>query len=491
MDETIKDLKTQIQSILDEKLISNDQNNISYLNRKQELLYEKLQSVLYEKISTLSISDTEEDRVQTEKIYIDPVEFPGFLFLHDSIVKAYGICPHLKIEDSYNSIKEKRHYWLKQKNDKGKLYYELYDKIINEKDIKISMKKKSNLEDEIHVIINSILDVKHKEMYNDALLMLDEYASARLKTKKIKEKYKKIVYIFSEIYKECHIGIHEYVSEKAHVDILINTDDSFNDENEQIRFLKEHFKDYIEKYKKLNSELNQHSKYCKNTKKHLLLAWETCSNDKNEIFIQTGKYFKKWSCLKQEEQIERLESFTKYYISKKIYINENHGEQQDKILFKQEHEENLFSFLKNAIINNELKYTYMKWNIKTGVIDNISALNIEMSPEQNLVFSFQTKTNTKQKTSTIKTIMTKENEQKINEYILTFILKNKGDNKVKSAETKQDTKDDPSIMDICFEQIKLKLNYKKLSKSDKIILTQKYNDIYAIIEKNKKRILNN
>jgi hypothetical protein len=486
IDGEIQDIKTEIQSILDEKDKTTEQDKLFYLENNQDSLLIKLQNLLYSKISISQISliepnlneinqDTNEKNTndQESNTYTDTLEFPGMLFFHESIMKMYGLCPFLKLNDSYENVNEQRSYWLKNQQDRGKTYYELYDKIINEKDIKYLSKRKNLLEEEIQTIINSILDVKHKELYNNALVLLEEYISSKLKTKKIKEKYKNIVFIFSEIFENCHIGIHEYVSEMMDVNIIINANNSF-DKNEQIRMLREHFKDYIEKYKALKIELDTVIKYSKNTKKHLLNAWNTYINTKeSDIYIQTGKYFKKWSCLSEEEHLERLESFSKYFISRKLNFKNS-----DNIYFKKEEIDHLFNFLKDSYKKKELKFNYLKWNIKTGVIDCMPGLIIENSLKNtdSLVFSFKIKPVVPKRPQIAHTIFSKENEQKINEYILTFILKNKNQDIL-----------DVKYKELCFENIKLKLNFKKISKSDKIVLNKKFEDIFTIVDSKNKR----
>lgn len=477
IDTEIQDIKTEIQSILDEKGKTTEQDKLFYLENNQDSLLVKLQNLLYNKITIsqtpLVETNHNDSNVDDQNNYTDTLEFPSMLFLHESIIKMYGLCPFLRLNDSYENVNEQRSYWLKNKPDRGKTYYELYDKIMNEREIKAFSKRKILLEEEIQTIINSILDVKHKELYNNALILLEEYISSKLKTKKIKEKYKNIVFIFSEIFNNCHIGIHEYVSEMMDVNIIINANNSF-DKNEQIRMLREHFKDYIEKYIALKNELDTNMKYCKNTKKHLLSSWNHYINTKEpDIYIQTGKYFKKWSCLSEDEHLERLESFSKYFISKKL-----NNKNSESIYFKKDDTEYLFNFLKDSYKKKELKFNYLKWNIKNGVIDCMPGLIIENSLKNNnsILFSFKVKPIIPKKPQAVHTIFSKENEQKINEYILTFILKNKNQNIL-----------DVKYKDLCFENIKLKLNFKKISKSDKIVLNQKFEDIYTIIDsKNKK-----
>lgn len=481
MEKDILDLKKQMQSLLDEKQKISESDNkesLFYTERKYEILLEKLQNLLYDKFNEKENKENDnennkdnENHLHDESVsYTQINEYPSILFFHDSIIKKYGLCPFLKTTESYNNVKEKINHWLKNKDDKGKMYYDLYDKIINEKEIKQLNKKKKLLEDEIQVIINTILDSEHKDIYNNALILLDEYMASKLKTKKVKEKFKNIVFLFSEIYDKCHVGIHEYLSEKLHIDIPINYSNSF-DNNEQIKMLREHFKDYIEKYKNHNIELENQVKYIKNIKKNLSELFNTHLNSiEPDIYKQEGKYFKKWTLLTPEEHLDRLESYSKYYISKKL--NNKHNE---NIFLKKDDHVVLFEFLSNAYKNKILKFNFFKWDIKKGIIESFPYLLMDYSDDK-LSFSLKTKPVTKPKTTTLKTIFSKENEQKINEFILTYILKNKND------DVEKDMLDDKS-KELCFENIKLKLNIKKISKSDIIVLNKKFHDIYNIINK--------
>jgi len=507
MDTDIQELKKQLQALLDDKqklVESDNKESLFYIDRKYEILLEKLQNLLYNKFNKKLNNDVESDNecevdeegsdddideaMQnieiSESSYTQIDEYPSMLFFHESIIKKYGICPFLKSTDSYNNVKEQIHHWLRNKDDKGKLFYDLHDKIINEKEIKQLSKKKSLLEDEIQVIINTILDAEHKNLYNDALFLLDEYTSSKLKTKKMKEKYKNIIYLFSEIYNNCHIAIHEYISEKLKLDIPINYTTHF-DNNEQIRLLREHFKDYIEKYKNHNAEMEHHVKVIKNMKKNLLDALNLYLNTTEpDIYKQEGKYFKKWSLLNAKEHLDRLESFSKYYISKKM----NNKQDENYVNLKKEDDVVLFNFLKDVYTSKNLKFNYFKWDVKKGIIESFPYLLMEFKNDS-VSFSLKIKPAAKPKSTILKTIFSKENEQKINEFILTYILKNKNENEINKNENKSKNEEiNEKFKELCFENIKLKLNLKKISKSDMIVLDKKFDDIYNIINKKQRLV---
>ena len=502
----IVNIKQKIQSILDKKAIAdqNNNNDLLLLEKEQTVLLEELQRTLYlanTETHYIASKQKKQDSIQ-DTIEINSIdtpdqitlndceELPGFLFLHDSIIKTYGQCPYIntihitenlnqinnKNNQSYithdsdnhvinvinviNVIKEKRETWLQSRFDNGKTYYDLYDILINEKDIKNYTDQKNDLETEIENIINITLNTHQKHLYNDGLTLLYEYNASKLKSKKIKEKYKHIIFLFSKLFNETHIHLHEYISQKFDTQILINYNENHNTIYND--FLTKNFKEYIDKYTLIKQHLNNSYKYVKNTKKHLTQSFITFIQTKeNNVFIQEGKYFKKWSLLTIDEQNERFESFANYYISKKKnFVNS-----------RSEYVQKLSTFLKDAFKNKELKYNLIKWNIKTGVIDSVL---LEYTQEED-IFKLKLKPLTVKKSFESISIFSKENEQNINEHILNFLIKNKKETDIL----------DLKYQDLCFEQIKLELNFKKISKNDKVLFKKKYTDIYDIILKNK------
>jgi hypothetical protein len=474
----IMNYKKQIQSLLDTKAtIHIDSEDYSLLEKKQTQLLEDLQKILYD--FNKSTSATNEDNnielplnansIEEEYYKYDCAELPGYIFFHDSIIKSYGLCPFINIpenglsdnlEDSLVKLKENRISWLQSQNDKGKIYYDMYDTLVNNKDVTDYINQKEALQNEIEHIINITFDVNQKQMYNDALLLLQEYNLSKVKSKTLKEKYKKIVYYFSKLFNETHIHIHEYISLKFDTQIVINyLDGTINIYND---YLTKNFKEYLDKYTIIKTNLTNSLKYVKNTKKHLHQSLVSFLKTKEpDIYIQEGKYYKKWSLLSVDEQCERLDSFVKFYISKRKMFQEK----------KEDYITKLASYLKDSLKNKILKYNLMKWNIKTGMIDSV----LFEYNEENDEFKLKIKTvaTIKKPVQTV-TLFTKENEQYINESILNFLIKNKKENGVLDNE----------YQDICFDKIKTNLELKKISKNDKVILKQKYNSIYDIIIKN-------
>jgi hypothetical protein len=473
----ILNYKKQIQSILDKKAIINvDSDDYISLEKEQNQLLEELQKILYDFNKNTSTSEDNNyelpintNLIEQEYYKHDCTELPGYIFFHDSIIKSYGLCPFINIPEnglsdnlteSLSKLKQNRISWLASQNDKGKLYYDMYDILINNKEVTNYINQKEALQKEIENIINITFDVNQKQMYNDALLLLQEYNLSKVKSKTLKEKYKKIVYYFSKLFNETHIHIHEYISLKFDTHIIINyLDGTINIYND---YLTKNFKEYLDKYTIIKTNLTNSLKYVKNTNKHLHQSLMSFLKTKEpDLYVQEGKYYKKWSLLSVDEQCERLDSFVKYYISKRKNFQEN----------KEDYINKLSTYLKDSLKNKILKYNLMKWNIKTGMIDSV----LFEYNEENDEFKLKTKTvTTVKKQSQPVTLFSKENEQYINESILNFLIKNKKETGILDVE----------YQDLCFEKIKTNLELKKISKNDKNILKQKYNSIYDIIIKN-------
>lgn len=480
MQEVILNYKKEIQSILDQKseLSETDSIQLESLEKHQTQLLEELQKTLYQvnkntltneiDINTELSSDI--DLVEKEYSKYDCKEIPGYIFFHDKIIKSYGLCPYINItgisDENINTsiskeLKEKRQNWLECTSDKGKLYYEMYDILINTKEYQHCLQQKEDLENEIENIINITLNNNQKNMYNDALLILKEYNSSKLKSKTLKEKYKKIIYYFSKLFNETHIHIHDYISLKFDTQIIINySDDNLN--GNLNGYLTNNFKEYLDKYILIKNDLINSLKYIKNTNKHLHKSLTIFLKKKEpENYIQEGKYYKKWSTLTFNEQCERLESFSKYYISKRKNFKDKKEDSINK----------LSCYLKDSLKDKILKYNLMKWNIKLGIIESILFVYDEETDQFKLKIKEST---TVKKSPQQATLFTKENDQYINECILNFLIKNKKEPDVLDTE----------YQDLCFEKIKCDLELKKISKSDRIILKQKYDGIYEIILKN-------
>ena len=459
----IETVKQQIQDLIE--------TNPKEKRKEIEKLVEVLQGLLYENLNN-QICKKENNDLQYEVIINEDekINYKDILYLHDQIVSNYGIFKYdtQKYKMEQENLKQE---WLKSQKDSGKLYYELYNKIINESEYNDLIKKKEEVEEDIEKIINIVLTLQQKNIYNDALTLIYEYNSYKIKTHKVKEKYKKILYIFSELYNESHINIHDYISKKFNISIVINY--SQKDLMKQNTKINENFNIYLDKYVEILSKLQISKKYIKNSKKCLLSNYKKhLSTYTVDEYVQIGKYFKKWVDLTQDEKYERLESFSKYYIHNRIIKRDK--KMNNKEMYTLNDQPILYNYLKKTLDEKKLNYHNIKWNIKKGVIEKI---NFESTPhsENSTLNEFELKEKQIRKSIPQTTILSKINDRDINKYILTFLMeqiKEKVDkNVILSSKYKT----------LCFNIIKAKMDIKRISKDDLIIMTKKYKDIFDII----------
>lgn len=434
---------------------------------------------------------------------IDSKLLPGILFLHKDILNAYGECPYIEIKypnelfiennsrtadiDTYNITKyyeDKRKEWLDNKEDKGKIYYNLYNKIINKEDLNDFINEKNVLDNLLNNLILDTLNDIQKNIYIEAKNFIEEYNTITIKTKRIKEKYKVFTNNLSIIQSESNLAINEYFTLKYGIHIYINEFVKNNQTTINL-YNQDLFNEYLKKYSETLELIEQKNKYVNNTLKNLkndlflyLSKNETCqdntnnlkSNKKNE---QIGKYYKKWSDLKQDEKNERFESFAKYYIKKLLY-NEN---LQNETLEVDDKIDELNQLIKNSFENKEITYKDLSWNVKKGIISNIKNLEYD---DENKKFYIKTNPLSVKRKSSKKTIFNKEIEKIINKEILSFVIEWISKCNIDNITEK----DVENVKNECIENIKIKLKIKKINNDDKKLLISKFNEFYSVVKNN-------
>jgi hypothetical protein len=457
--------------------------------------------------------------LEIEKKYMeyDPKKVPGYLFLHSKILKEYGLCPYMEINisnstseninDHIKKLENSRLEWLNSQNDKGLLYFNLYNDINEKLTLKTLDKNKKDIEKSIDIFIRENLSDSQYEIYNDCIKFIKEWINCRIKTKRIKDKYKTFINNLSILFNETLFEFHTLLSIKYNIQININHFDNLNknvnkskDDRLQKILLVEKFNEYIKEYTTKLELMNTNERYVKNITNQLKcdlclfltdkksfnikMPLYNINKQKNKI-TQSGKYFKKWSLLSQDEQLERFESFSKYYVQNINIYEKDELELSDK----------LFDLLNDLYISKQLSYRDFKWNIKMGYIEKITKLKYDKENGfvLDLVKSNKEKTDTEnndtisnnnsnidnsKKKVSYKTIINMDTERIINEEILYFILK-KNIKQINNIDLYNKYKND--ILEI----IKIKLKIKKISVDDKQKIYKIYDDIYKIIETNK------
>lgn len=420
-------------------------------------------------------------RKEEEYNEIDSKIVPGKLFLHKDIINSYGMCSYINICDNEENQEQlsltefyenKRLEWLESQEDNGKIYFDLYEKIINKNELKQLEIEKVEIENEIDNLILNNLNDTQKNIYQDAISFIKEYNSFAIKTKRLKEKYKVFTNNLSIIQNECGLSINEYFTLKFNSDIYVNEFiEKQNTKNAMKMYNDTLFNEKIVIYKSILQKIEQKNKYVNNTLKNLkndmflfLSKKENKEDTDINIIKQVGKYYKKWSDLKNEEKLERLESFAKYYIDKK-YTNDN-------ILNKESEIEKLTELLKNEFTAKNITYKDLNWSIKKGVIDSIK--NLEYNNDNKMFYVKKRLEENKRKSSS-RSVVNKDTEKIINQEILGFVIK---------TLTENENTDIKNQKELCMEKIKNKLKLKKLSLNDKTLVYKKFDEIYYVVKNN-------
>ena len=306
------------------------------------------------------------------------------------------------------------------------------------------------------------------------------------------------------------IEFHSYLSIKYNMHLVVNIlkpnikeKDKYN-----VLIIRERFDELIKQYKIEVKEIEQRNLFIKNTLRNTNTDLYSFLTDK-QIFVnklsnmnviktnsvlQVGKYFKRWSVLTKQEQIERFESFSHFYVDKHLVntlIIEK--EERDKMV------EILFDLLKNNFETKRMVYRDYVWNITRGVIETIKILRYNKNTGFVLAFTKQMpskdgqlkkqmsltngqlsnesgSSDTLKKKVSSRTIITKDSEKIINEELLFFIL-----TRIKNGVDTIDQKD----KEIFCDTIKIKLKVKKLMLNDKTRIYKKYDEIFEIVKNNK------
>jgi hypothetical protein len=535
----LKSLNDKLKEIVrNERYESQKQNEISMLSKAIDNMEF---GGAKKKNNRLAIDKAKQDKQQrdsikmkyleyqeAEKKYLqyDSKKYPGSLFLSKNILKSYGLCPYLDLDlNNLESIDKdlldkNRLSWLQEQSDNGSLFFDLYDDLIDKKNLIELRKTKLQYETDINDLLKQSLTDSQNEYLQKSIVFLEEYVNCMIKTKRIKEQFKIMINNISILFSETNLEIHSYLSIRFNITLVVNIIDSekkiSNFDRLQSSIIVENFNNHLEKYKTINESESKKEKYVTNTLNNLKLDLYNYLTDKqnfikNENILskkssvtQVGKYFDKWSSLSKEQKLERFESFSIYYIDKHLI--------ETRLLdtsFRDTFANTLYNLLKDAFESKQLFYKNISWNIKKGVIDYVKILQYEdkvfklnvpdrtadkindqtdkvndqtdkVNDQKDKVenkINDQTdkavKINTK-KVST-KQIITKDTEKIINEDLLHFILK-----RIQSGVNEISEQDIETVL----ERIKIRLRVKKLSTKDTSYISDKYREIFEVVNNN-------
>ena len=525
--DVIKKERYEIQKQNEIFMVSKAIDTLEFTGAKRKNNYQAMDKAKQEKQQRDQIKMQFLEYKELEKTYLeqDCEKLPAFLFLSRDILKTYGLCPYLDVNLEENSeVKyNNRLEWLKSTDDNGKKYFDCFDDLIEKKSLEQLELQKNNIENEILNFVEKVFTELQLEYFKNSIDFLNEYVNCHIKTKRIKERFKLMINNLSILYSETNLEIHNYLSIRFGIPIIVNIMENKNVYHTQldISIMTETFLKYLEEYHKTIENMENKRKYITNTLKNLKMDLYYYLTDKQAFIkkeniiqvnrsnvLQEGKYFKKWSCLTKDEKLERLKSFSVYYIDKMLVetklIDASEREKKVDILNK---------ILYDAFKSKHLSYKHISWNVKRGIIQYIKVLTVS-TEENNCNFILDIinengskdteldKDDTKKddtnkddtnkdvketsvnegemsvkvkKKISSKTIINKDSEQIINEQLLYFILK-RVQNGIK--EVKDDDKDN------FLEKLKQKLKVKKVSNNDKKRIFEKYNEIFTVVKNN-------
>ena len=411
-------------------------------------------------------------------------EYPAFLFFSKDIIDKYKLCPFIELNES---TLENRKKWLSETFDKGKLYFQMYNKLINKETFFLLLSSKEHIE-KYFEYIHSYFDDTNKKNLEKIHEYLKEYKAATVKTKKLKEKFNIIINNTSIIVKNTNFKINEFLSLYYDVVIPINNliEKKENIINEKMllgitRLYDEHYDEHLEEYLNVKNDIDNANKYIFNTINNLNqelydylynLDIKKAIDKKNK---QQGKYFKKWSGMSKEEKINRFESYAEYF-PRKYLLEPGIITDEDQIII-------LINELKQLITLDDgfdrIKYKNLQWNINAGIIENINCLKYDetkhtffLTIEKEIVKN--TNTMEPKKASSIRTVLNKDTNKIINEELMKHLIVAKKHKKLKEEYIKD-------LKDKFLEKIKDKLKLKRIMINDRTEINKKFDEIYNII----------
>jgi hypothetical protein len=494
----LKSLKNKSRLQSDYKKVVSATDTMQYYRIKNKPNSEELMNQVKKKREEAQQDFENMKRIEEEYNLRECSTLPGFIFFYRDIVNNYGMCPYIEITDN---LLNKRKEWLSNQNDKGELYYNVYDKLILQTDYKKLELSKSSIEEELQKLHINYLNASQYDIFIKTEEIIKEYNNANIKTKKLKDKFKIIINNISNLVIETGLNINEYIKSYYNLYIPINIPIKHNIDIVDNQLLVSLYNDKILEYIHIIDEIDVMKRFINNTimnlKYELYQYLYKAKSIKKQSYNQEGKFFKKWSKMNDEEKEDRYNSFSYYFINKYL-VNVN--------IIDKERSHELIIALNKLLKENmtKIKYKNIKWNIKKGIIEQISCL--KYNAELNEFYIIQEKENKKimevqdndndndndnnnntgnesktksslktKKVSSARTIMSKDNEKIINEELVIFILNAK---KNKMLNNIKELKDD------FIEKLKNKLLLKRITLNDKIHIFKIFDDIYNVIINN-------
>jgi hypothetical protein len=383
--------------------------------------------------------------------------------------------------------------WLDSQHDNGQLYRYLYDKYILKVEHNILLVQKQDLELYFNNLHGNYLSTSHINLLQSSEEYLKEYINSNVKTKKIKDKFKIIVNNISSITIETGLNINEFFSAyyRIYIPVNIRKDQENIELSSTGEFMTTMYNDKVLEYKKILDLLEVSQKFINNSTNNL--KQELYQYIYNQMHVkrvplhQKGKYFKKWSELKDDEKLDRYHEYITYFIHKFLV---------EPGLIQGNNIETSINSVKNLITDNvkRLKFKDIKWNVKHGIIEQVYPLkfkeedtsfyltqeNVQENVQENLQENLQETSSSKPKTkkvSSVKSLINKDTEKIINEDLVIYIIHLKKNKKLNADNLK-------TLKDEFLEKLKVNLHVKRITINDKIQIFKKFDNIYNVITNN-------
>lgn len=407
----------------------------------------------------------QQEEIRTKYEEHDSVLLPAYIFCANDILDSYSLCPHIFLNfndlngETVSNLEKKRSEWLNNTSDKGELFKTLYERIHNQHNLKSIDLDRIKLVHEIDDFLKHGLTSEQYALLKESEVELLDYKNAPVKSKKKKEKFNHVINNISLLVGHTKLSLHTMLSIKYDLHFIIN-DVQTNDLTSKIK--QDQFNLMIDTWKKLNDAYNQEVKYIKNTKEYSKIKLVEChlEYEKTGIYIspitQSGRYYKKWSSLKDTEKLDRVNSYSKYFVRKSFVMKDVvKQDKEDELVLK------INTILEKAITEKSITSNSIKWNIKSGIITSIKGLEYNAETEE-FTLTTQPRQRSVRKVSQ-RSIFSKSNENVINDVILKCVLM--GANNTNTLTALKDA---------------LKIN--KISSNDRELFQKRFDEIKGIVK---------
>ena len=349
-----------------------------------------------------------ETRILSEYNNKDNLEYPGWTFLVPDVLKVYEICPFL----DPTSGAERRKNWLENQVDNGKVYFDVVERLTD--DVKWNSLKESvtrNL-DLLTAYVEGAVDSTVQEPHHrfDTLMQnVKEYKDTRSKNKKVKDMWDAMLLVIDYIVMSTGVDFGTYLQVAHNINIKYKCPQTGLQLDPKFLQLCQN----LQESRSLYATEEAYRKSQKSAAKAKLVE----IIDNNFQIDQSGKYYKRWSLLTQDQKHERIHSYVQWYCRKyNVSVNNT---------------TDIENFVLQALLKNELKSTDIQWETKSGIISNIKILIDEngkpnLKPKVKSAITTPRKRSSKKKNKVNPFQENPKHEGRMNRLLLYHILSRRG-----------------------------------------------------------------